>query len=53
MNANFSDDIKKIIAAQNGDAKNALTKAIKMHFVEELKTANEKKILNGLENMPT
>jgi hypothetical protein len=44
MNTNFTDIIKRIIAEQGGgkEAKNALVKAIKMQFVEELKKANEK-----------
>jgi hypothetical protein len=44
MNQDFADIIKRIIAEQSNDkdAKNALTKAIKMRFAEELKTANEK-----------
>jgi hypothetical protein len=44
MNANFTDIIKRSIAEQGGDKelKNALVKAVKMQFVEELKDANEK-----------
>jgi hypothetical protein len=44
MNQDFADIIKRIIAEQSNDkdAKNALTKAIKMRFAEELKNANQK-----------
>jgi hypothetical protein len=44
MNTNFGDNIKRIVAEQGGgkEAKNALVKAMKMQFVEELKNANEK-----------
>jgi hypothetical protein len=44
MNTNFTDIIKRIIAEQGGDkdAKNALEKAVKMRFMEELKNSNEK-----------
>jgi hypothetical protein len=44
MDTNFTDIIKRITAEQGGDkdAKNALSKAVKLQFVEELKNANEK-----------
>jgi hypothetical protein len=44
MNRDFSDIIKRIISEQGGstEAKNALSKAVKMQFAEELENVNEK-----------
>jgi hypothetical protein len=44
MNTDLAESIKQIIADQGSDkkAKSALTKAVKMQFIEELENASEK-----------